>query len=433
MSGGNMPHDRIDGLLRDPITQLPLYLDIIDKVEKQLIDDNAVGMLYIDVSGLEKIETNFGSETYENIIKKIAEEIKGMKGKAIRNEDLLTVSEPEGSSFLIFLSEKRRDKAKNDLTRDDVEMVSDRVYTYLFSKLFFIIYPYIKERPRISVGYSFVVNNPLIKSIRLVYKLIDEAKQIAKLQRTRTEVKNKEKLQRIILDEKITTLYQPIVNLTTFEVIGYEALTRGPLNTEFETPIMLFALAEETGLVFELDRLCRKKALLNAKDLKPGEKLFINTLPTTIHDPEFRGKYLQEFLNDVKIKPDNLVFEITERSAIENYPLFKEAVDYYTDIGVAIAIDDTGTGYSTLESIIELKPGYLKFDISMVKNIDKSFIKKEMLRTLKTMATNIRAHVIAEGIETVEELETLKKLDIPLGQGYLIARPGPPFPAINKI
>jgi EAL domain-containing protein (putative c-di-GMP-specific phosphodiesterase class I) len=213
--------------------------------------------------------------------------------------------------------------------------------------------------------------------------------------------------------------------------MGFEALTRGPLKTEFETPMMLFALAEETGLVFELDRLCRKRAILNAKNLKEGMMLFINTLPTSIHDPDFRGKFLNEFLNDVKIKPDNLVFEITERFAIDNYPVFKEAVNYYTNMGVAIAIDDTGAGYSSLESIIELKPRYLKFDKNMVKDIDKSFIKKEMLRTLQSMAKNKDANIIAEGIETPSELKTLIDLGIGLGQGYLIAKPGPPFPKVE--
>lgn len=424
--------DRMKSLLRDPITGLPLYLDALDKIEKQLVDDNALGMLYIDVSRLDKIESNFGSQVYEEIIIKIANTLKEMRGKTIRNEDILTMSEPEGSAFIIFLSEKRPDgKVKANLTRDDVEMVSDRVHTHLFSKLFFIMYPYVKERPRISVGYSFVVNNPLIKARRLIYKLVEEAKQISKLQRTRSEIKNKEKLQRIILDEQIETLFQPIVDLKDYSIVGYEALTRGPAKSEFETPIMLFALAEETGLVFELDRLCRKKAILNARNLKEGLMLFINTFPSSIHDPDFRGKFLSEFLNDVKIKPDNLVFEITERSAIDNFPVFKEAVDYYTDIGVAIAIDDTGAGYSSLESITELKPSFLKFDKNMVKDIDKSFIKKEMLRSLQSMAEKINARVIAEGIETVDELNTLKELGIPLGQGYLLARPGPPFPKVQ--
>ena len=92
-----MSQDKILGLLKDPITQLPLYLDLIDKVERQLIDDNAVGMLYIDVAGLEKIETTFGSQTYEDTVRKIANVLREMKGKTIRNEDILTISEPEGS------------------------------------------------------------------------------------------------------------------------------------------------------------------------------------------------------------------------------------------------------------------------------------------------------------------------------------------------
>ncbi len=418
-------------LLIDETTGLPTFLHIMEELEEILTKNHSLGMLYVDLSCLNRIEEKFGTYAYEQIVRSISEIIQSMRGNIIRTNDLIALSGVGTASPMIFLSERRTEKVDSFLTRENVEEVSDRVQDFLFSKIFYLVYPYIKERPKISVGFSFIVNNPLIAPRRLIYGLIEEAKHIAKLQRSRLEIKNKERLQTIILHEDIQTLYQPIINLDTFEIIGYEALSRGPLNSEYETPVMLFALAQETGLVFELDRLCRKRAFENARSLDSDKMIFINTLPTTIHDPDFRGKYLREFLKDLNIKPENIVFEVTENAAIENYALFREAVEYYTNMGISIAIDDTGTGYSTLESIIEIKPHYLKFDIAMVKNIDKSVLKRELLKALINVANHINATVIAEGVETQGELNALRQLGVKVGQGFLFARPGPAFPKVE--
>ena len=432
-NGGRVETREIDqDLIYDEVTGLHSYLQYIHDLEAILQGNHALGALYIDLSYLNKIEEKFGTSTYNEVLKSIGKVIDEMRGSIVRQTDLILLSEVGNPSPIIFLSETRKER-DNFMSRANVEVVSDRVQEFLLSKLFFLVYPYIKERPKISVGYSFVVNNPLIAPKRLVYSLIDDAKNIARLQRSRLEIKDKERLQQIILHEQIQTLYQPIVNLQTMEIIGYEALSRGPANSEYETPIMLFALARETGLLFELDRVCRKKALQSARHLPADKHVFVNTLPNTIHDPEFRGKYLKDFLHDLSISPGNIVFEITEGAAVENYGLFREAVNYYTDMGIAVAIDDMGTGYSTLELIIEINPQFLKFDISMVKNIDKSLLKRELLKALIAVAKQIDAVVIAEGIETKAELDTLVELGVHMGQGFLFSRPGPAFPDISRI
>ncbi len=112
-------------------------------------------------------------------------------------------------------------------------------------------------------------------------------------------MRNKEKLQELILKESIRTVFHPIVDLVKNEILGYEALTRGPAGTEYENPYILFDIAQETDLLFELDRLCRKKALQNAFGINPKHKLFLNCLPSAVLDPEFRDAYLQSFLKDL--------------------------------------------------------------------------------------------------------------------------------------
>jgi EAL domain-containing protein (putative c-di-GMP-specific phosphodiesterase class I) len=153
----------------------------------------------------------------------------------------------------------------------------------------------------------------------------------------------------------------------------------------------------------------------------------------TIRDPEFHGAAMIELLDEMKLDPSRIVLEVTERLAIENYNLFLEAMNYFTDIGFAVAVDDMGAGYSGLEKIVHLRPAYLKFDLLMVRDIDTSFVKREMLKAILSLANNVGAHVVAEGIETPGEQETLLDLGITYGQGFLFARAEPVFIGLEAI
>jgi len=291
----------------------------------------------------------------------------------------------------------------------------------------------LRRRFKVGIGYSLILHNPLINSDRLVLQLIEDAKRMAAFQDYRLSVKSKEVLQELILKEDVRTLFQPIVDLRSRETLGYEGLTRGPQGTEYESPYMLFDVATESDLVFELDRLCRRRALTSAADLKAEHKLFVNLLPTTIRDPEFQGERMLEFLRQYNLSPSRIVLEITERLAIENYELFLEAMKTFTDLGFEVAIDDMGAGYSGLEKIVHMNPKYLKFDLMMVRDIDTSFVKREMLKAIHSLAQNVGADVIAEGIERVEELDVLIELGIPYGQGFLFARPAPRFVEVPTV
>jgi EAL domain-containing protein (putative c-di-GMP-specific phosphodiesterase class I) len=266
----------------------------------------------------------------------------------------------------------------------------------------------------------------------MVYRAIAEARLMSTFHIYNTEIRYKEALQQIILDESIRTVYQPIVHTQTGEIFSFEALSRGPEGTEFFNPLFLFEIARESELLFELDNACRKKALDNAVSLDNRYKLFINTLPSTIHEPSFRTEYLHNFMKSYQLKPENVVFEITESLAIQNYETFLEDIRCYTDEGYQIALDDTGTGYSSFETILKVKPNFIKIDISMVRNIDTDPLKQTMIRALINIARSINARSIAEGVETVSEYATLRELGVDFCQGYLFSKPAPPFPDVKK-
>jgi EAL domain-containing protein (putative c-di-GMP-specific phosphodiesterase class I) len=195
--------------------------------------------------------------------------------------------------------------------------------------------------------------------------------------------------------------------------------------------VILFTLAEETGLVFELDRLCRKRSIVNAKGKERGKKLFVNTLPNLIYDPDFEASQFAKFLESNDMPIDDVVFEITERNAIDQYSHFKQAISYYTNVGIAIAIDDVGAGYSSLEAIMEIKPRYVKIDASIIRGSSASTGKREMLKALHALAKSIHAETIAEGVENKEDLQVVIDLGIDYAQGYYLAKPGPPFPKVT--
>ena len=409
---------------------VPCYRECSDTIHQMLEGNRSLALLYVDVSNLAEVEHDYGASIYEQVRAILTKLILDMQGSETRKDDLVTVNETHGDTFLIFLSKKRQERP---FGQGDLEAMADRIHDYLTSRLSRMTSSYLRRRLKVGIGYSLVLHNPLINADRLVLQLIEEAKKMAAFQEHRLWVKSKELLQEIILKEDVRTLFQPVIDLRTRETIGFESLIRGPQGTEYESPYMLFDIATDSDLVFELDRLCRRHALTSASELKPEHKLFVNLLPTTIRDPEFQGERVLEFLKKYNLSPSRIVLEITERLAIENYELFLEAMKTFTDLGFEVAIDDMGAGYSGLEKIVHLNPNYLKFDLMMVRDIDSSFVKREMLKAIHSLAENVGADVIAEGIERVEELDTLLELGIPYGQGFLFARPGPGFVEIPAV
>jgi len=234
----------------------------------------------------------------------------------------------------------------------------------------------------------------------------------------------------ILENETVRTLYQPIININNGSILGYESLSRGPENSPLESPLTLLSVAEQVNRSWELEQLLRTKALERAS-FSHEALLFLNIDPNIIHDDSFRRGFTKEFLADLSISPSSIVFELTERSAIENYDNFKSVLAHYTEQGYGIAIDDAGSGYSGLKTLYEIYPKYLKIDMDFVRNIDKDPFKQSIVKNLLQMANSANIYTIAEGIETAEELRTLIRLGVEYGQGYFIQKPLEKIQAIN--
>ncbi|MEK3977693.1 GGDEF domain-containing protein [Psychrobacillus sp. FSL K6-2836] len=227
-----------------------------------------------------------------------------------------------------------------------------------------------------------------------------------------------------ILEEKaIETVFQPIISLQTGQIYGYEALTRGPINTVLHNPENLFDYALKTGKLWELENLCRANALKCAHELRAEGKLFLNVNPNIMNDPKFKQGFTKEFLSLFQMDSDSIVFEITEREAINNLKDFINTIDHYKRQYYQIAIDDVGSGYSGLNIITDVRPHFIKLDMKLTRNINKDRTKQLLVRSLCEFANYSQIHIIAEGIETMEELHTLIEIGVHFGQGYYIQKP----------
>jgi EAL domain-containing protein (putative c-di-GMP-specific phosphodiesterase class I) len=149
--------------------------------------------------------------------------------------------------------------------------------------------------------------------------------------------------------------------------------------------------------------------------LQPGELLFLNVDPHDFNDPAFNE-------NEVKY-PERVVIEITERTAIKDYPKFRERLRAFREAGFRFAVDDAGSGYAGLGSIANLEPNYIKLDISLINGIDTNFIKQNLVETMVKFANDHGAKVIAEGVERAEEFKAVKELGVHLVQGFFLHRP----------
>ena len=234
-------------------------------------------------------------------------------------------------------------------------------------------------------------------------------------------------LDTILESKNIIPIYQPIISLENGQVFGYEALSRISDNSLEIKIDSLFSLADKVNKSWELETLCRKKALKNAKGMDTQKKLFLNVNPNIIHDVEFRSGFTKSRLKKYGLNYNNIIFEITERSAIIDPDAFFSTINHYKEQNYGIAIDDVGSGYSGLNTINEIRPDIIKLDMNLTRNINNDEIKQHLCKAMVDFGKNSGIKIIAEGIEAKEELQTLISLNVEFGQGYFLSTPQESF------
>jgi EAL domain-containing protein (putative c-di-GMP-specific phosphodiesterase class I) len=207
-------------------------------------------------------------------------------------------------------------------------------------------------------------------------------------------------------------VFQPVIDVATGKAVGYEALTRFEDGTR---PDLAFLAADKVGLMVKLETATLREQVKQARHLPKGAWLSLNVSPAL-------AIALIPLLDVLAEADREVVLEITEHAEIEDYPRLMAALGQVRH-RARLAVDDAGAGYAGLRHILELKPQFVKLDISLVRNVDNDPARQAMVIGMAHFAAQVGCDLIAEGIETANELTTLKVLGVAFGQGFLLGKP----------
>lgn len=236
-------------------------------------------------------------------------------------------------------------------------------------------------------------------------------------------------LKKIMAQDKMKTFFQPIYDVQANQTMGFEALNRPDNFTCFDNTDDFYEFVGQTKNVYLFERFCRNLSIRRyCEKIKKGIDtqdftLFINIHPDILLDKNYHSGETLASLKSFGISPKQVVFELTERSAVTDFQEFSRVLSHYRKQGYRIAVDDVGSGYNSLKTLIYLKPEFIKIDRSLITNIDTEMPQQQLLSVLLNYANQSETKVIAEGIERMEEYEYIREAGVHFAQGYAIGRP----------
>lgn len=236
-------------------------------------------------------------------------------------------------------------------------------------------------------------------------------------------------LKKIIKTDALTTFFQPIKELKEGEIVGYEVLNRPPISNQFKSTEQFYDFIGGTNLVHLFEIYCRTTSIkkfasnINKWNNQKEKLLFINIQPEVLIDSQYKPGETLHLLEEFNLKPEQIVFELTEKKAVSDFDMFERVIFNYRSQGFRLAVDDAGSGYNSLKTLVHLKPEFIKLDRSLIHNIVQNDAQQKMVSLLLEYANQIDTYVIAEGIEQIVDLEYLKIHGIHLGQGYALGKP----------
>jgi EAL domain-containing protein (putative c-di-GMP-specific phosphodiesterase class I) len=420
---------KLKSVLYDRTTGLPAFPVLHDQLRAMLDARRLLGVIYLTAENLDLVESLYGWQVFDRVRSRVAFVLREALGSLLPQGSLLALSGVADSRFVIFIPEQADGRevesaylaeTGTSLCRTLQHEFEDDAFTGLSPKLEF------------RSGHSLLSQNPFYRFERRVNAALEEARSYNERRERRRESSWSGELRQIIQTSAVDTVFQPVVDLRTRAVLGYEAFARGPKNSLFEQPLTLFSLSSRFGVAADVDRICREAAL-RALTMTGGRgKVFLNALPISIGEQRWRRENLLKLLAEVPLEPKDLVLEFSERSADADPDGFVEALERLKESGFAVALDDIGTGYASQTILERIQPDFLKLDVSLVRNIHENLIKQELLSSLIRIAGRLGSTVIAEGVESQEEVTALLEAGARYGQGYLFAVPAPASAAMLR-
>src|SRR2546426_252907 len=430
--------DITEAKVADPLTGLPNRLLFIDRLGR-LIEhtkrrkDYLFAVLFLDLDGFKMVNDSLGHLIGDQLLVAVANRlVKCLRTSdtVTRLEEAFTLARLGGDEFAVLLD---RLNDPSDATRVAVRLMKELTLPF-----------HVDEKEVFtSVSIGIALSNAGYEQPEDVVRDADTAMYRAKsLGKARYEgfdanmravvlarLQLQTDLRRALEREEFRNFYQPIVSLDSGRIVGFEALlrwqhpTRGLLGPE-----EFISVAEETGLIRELGWWNLREACRQISEWKAKSEAYshltisVNLSIKQFVQPDLVGQ-MRGLLRELAIPPETLKLEITESTVMADPLAAAEMLLQIKSLGICLAIDDFGTGYSSLSYLHRFALDTLKIDRSFTKSMGEGGEGGEIVRTILPLANNLRLDVIAEGVETTEQVAMLKELQCKYAQGYYFSKP----------
>lgn len=405
--------ERIRELLFDTTTDVPTLALVVEQLRSRIEAGETLNVYCVELEPLFRTDERNYWDSFDALRREFVRGLHFVLSPLIGRDPVVATSHAGGNDFYIFVAQDK--SVQPTQTARELESILRGMIRDIDAD------PLVIEEVAIFVGGA-TTNGQTLYAPRVLYNAVREAKDLAEKRESRYYQGLSERLGRAIREKTIWTVFQPIVDLRSGAIIGYEALSRGPKGSDIESPEIIFDLARDLQLVWELESVCIENVRPVLQQVCSKGALFFNLESHFIQQLESRGTdELEALLGCGR----NVVIEVTERSAIRDYGNFRRTLGHLKKMGFQIAVDDCGSGYATLEAVAELHPEYLKVGHSLFHGLEGDPVRRRIVDLVARCADSIGAVTIAEAIETEEQLRICRDLNIRHGQGYLFARPAP--------
>lgn len=394
--------------------QFILRNPVLSGVKAAFKDEQEVAVVVFTIKNIAELAEQLGPYHYPKYMRAVRKLYQYAVERWVAEENLITLMDfyGDGVALLIKVDYERHSISEIEAIMNKVIFDVERNINIQYNSVF----------PQFEAGFMFVEN----KHYPIEEAIARAQRQAAAMAEKRVESEFNEMIctmKKIVSQKDIKLLAQPIIDVATSEIRAWEMLTRGPKGTILENPLPLFSVAKQTGTLYELEMVVFENAFRQIIETGCHQDIFVNCTPLTLGSMRFI-RDLKQLIKQFKgISPKQIIIEITEQDSIEGKKDLRYNINILRLMGFRVAVDDTGSGYSSLNTISEILPDIIKIDRSVIENIDKSAVKESMLKGLLLIAQEAGSQVVAEGIESMEEASVLVRNKVHLAQGYFYARP----------
>lgn len=412
----------------DELTGLQNRNGYKEHIEKLIRDepDKYGALIFCDIDNLKFVNDCYGHNNGDRYIQSVADSLKGF------SKYNSVLARPSGDEFVIYIHGFNN--------KEEVQMavesgIKEARNSYFMTTL------HVEEKVRFSTGGSIYptdstnVEELLKYSDYAMFKMKKSSKgELAFYDKNTFDkstylISNRGYLDEFLEKELVDFAMQPIVDTKTFEIYGYEALMRPQLDI-IGTPYLILQLAKEESKLDKLERLVLKKVLekINSNiDILGNYKIFINSISSQVLEPWELEEYIKQYPYLFK----NIVFEVTEQEYADE-KFLKRKAEVLRKYGALIALDDYGSGYSNELSLLSQSYDIIKIDMKLIRSIDTDVKRQELVASILKVSKINNYKVVAEGVETIEEVKTLKALGVHYLQGYFFGKPDLQIKGINE-